>query len=82
MVGTYLHGPVLARNPALADLLLAWALGLEDGGLPPLDDDGGGGSAAGAARRRPAAPYGRGRDERRPRLPGAVDERRVRGSGS
>ena len=26
-VGTYLHGPVLARNPALADLLLEWALG-------------------------------------------------------
>ena len=25
--GTYLHGPVLARNPALADLLLALALG-------------------------------------------------------
>jgi CobQ-like glutamine amidotransferase family enzyme len=27
VVGTYLHGPVLARNPALADLLLHWALG-------------------------------------------------------
>jgi CobQ-like glutamine amidotransferase family enzyme len=27
VVGTYLHGPVLARNPELADLLLAWALG-------------------------------------------------------
>ena len=27
VVGTYLHGPVLARNPALADLLLAWATG-------------------------------------------------------
>lgn len=26
VVGTYLHGPVLARNPALADLLLGWAL--------------------------------------------------------
>jgi CobQ-like glutamine amidotransferase family enzyme len=25
--GTYLHGPVLARNPALADLLLSWAVG-------------------------------------------------------
>ena len=37
IVGTYLHGPVLARNPALADVLLGWALG----------DDG-----AGAARRR------------------------------
>ena len=36
VVGTYLHGPVLARNPALADLLLSWALG--DPGLAPLDD--------------------------------------------
>lgn len=35
VVGTYLHGPVLARNPALADLLLAWATG---DSLGPLDD--------------------------------------------
>ena len=35
VVGTYLHGPVLARNPALADLLLSWATGLS---LEPLDD--------------------------------------------
>jgi len=35
VVGTYLHGPVLARNPSLADLLLAWATG----SVPsPLDD--------------------------------------------
>lgn len=34
VVGTYLHGPVLARNPALADLLLAWVVGP----LDPLDD--------------------------------------------
>ena len=27
VVGTYLHGPVLARNPVLADKLLSWALG-------------------------------------------------------
>lgn len=27
IVGTYLHGPVLARNPALADLLLGWVDG-------------------------------------------------------
>jgi CobQ-like glutamine amidotransferase family enzyme len=27
VIGSYLHGPVLARNPALADLLLAWATG-------------------------------------------------------
>ncbi len=32
--GTYLHGPVLARNPALADLLLSWVVGP----LGPLDD--------------------------------------------
>ena len=39
VVGTYLHGPVLARNVALADLLLTWALG-GDVTLPlePLDD--------------------------------------------
>ena len=32
--GTYLHGPVLARNPALADLLLSWVVGPP----APLDD--------------------------------------------
>jgi lipid II isoglutaminyl synthase (glutamine-hydrolysing) len=36
VLGTYLHGPVLARNPAVADLLLAWALHVD--GLVPLDD--------------------------------------------
>lgn len=35
IVGTYLHGPVLARNPALADLLLGWATGID---LAPIDD--------------------------------------------
>jgi CobQ-like glutamine amidotransferase family enzyme len=34
VLGTYLHGPVLARNPALADLILTWAVGE----LCPLDD--------------------------------------------
>lgn len=34
VLATYLHGPVLARNPALADLLLSWVLGSE---LAPLD---------------------------------------------
>jgi lipid II isoglutaminyl synthase (glutamine-hydrolysing) len=34
IIGTYLHGPVLARNPALADLILGWAVG----DLDPLDD--------------------------------------------
>jgi CobQ-like glutamine amidotransferase family enzyme len=36
VVGTYLHGPVLARNPALADLILSWFTGE----LEPLDDAG------------------------------------------
>ena len=36
VIGTYLHGPALARNPALADLLARWAVG---GELPPLDPD-------------------------------------------
>lgn len=36
IVGTYLHGPVLARNPALADHLLGRAVGRE---LPPIDED-------------------------------------------
>lgn len=35
LIGSYLHGPALARNPALADLLLRWATGLE---LAPLPD--------------------------------------------
>src|SRR5439155_27055177 len=35
ILGTYMHGPALARNPALADLLLAWVVG---SALPPLDD--------------------------------------------
>jgi lipid II isoglutaminyl synthase (glutamine-hydrolysing) len=34
VLGTYLHGPVLARNPALADAVLARVLGRE---LPPLE---------------------------------------------
>lgn len=33
VLGTYLHGPLLPRNPELADLLLGWALGRE---LAPL----------------------------------------------
>jgi len=32
ILGTYLHGPALVRNPALADLLLTWVAGR----LPPL----------------------------------------------
>jgi CobQ-like glutamine amidotransferase family enzyme len=34
-IGTYMHGPALARNPELADLLLARALGVAE--LQPLD---------------------------------------------
>jgi CobQ-like glutamine amidotransferase family enzyme len=32
VLGTYLHGPALVRNPALADLLLGWVAGP----LPPV----------------------------------------------
>ena len=41
VIGTYLHGPLLPKNPWLADILLTWALqhrygaGIE---LEPLDD--------------------------------------------
>ncbi|REF37626.1 hypothetical protein DFJ64_3072 [Thermasporomyces composti] len=35
LLGTYAHGPALARNPDLADLLLEWATGQR---LAPLDD--------------------------------------------
>ncbi|HEX3946752.1 MAG TPA: hypothetical protein VHW47_03565, partial [Acidimicrobiales bacterium] len=38
VVGTYLHGPVLARNPALADLLLGWATGGELDRLPDEEE--------------------------------------------
>ena len=47
VIGTYLHGPALARNPALADLLLSWIVGA----LGPLDDtivDSAAGRASGA----------------------------------
>jgi lipid II isoglutaminyl synthase (glutamine-hydrolysing) len=38
VVGTYLHGPVLVRNPALADLLLAWVVGpLDPLGEPAVE---------------------------------------------
>ena len=41
-IGTYLHGPLLPRNPLLADLLLAWALAHRYSSSPilePLNDD-------------------------------------------
>jgi CobQ-like glutamine amidotransferase family enzyme len=34
--GTYLHGPVMARNPAVADMLIK--LALDVGALPPVDN--------------------------------------------
>lgn len=35
ILGTYLHGPGLARNPRVADLLLSWCVGRD---LPTLPD--------------------------------------------
>ncbi|QXJ23979.1 glutamine amidotransferase [Actinomadura graeca] len=35
VLGTYMHGPALVRNPGLADLLLTWAVGHQ---LQPIDD--------------------------------------------
>ncbi len=37
IIATYMHGPALARNPQLADYLLAQALGVELAELAPLD---------------------------------------------
>jgi CobQ-like glutamine amidotransferase family enzyme len=41
VIGTYLHGPILPKNPALADHLLLTALGRRHGikELTPLDDE-------------------------------------------
>jgi lipid II isoglutaminyl synthase (glutamine-hydrolysing) len=36
VLGTYSHGPALSRNPALADMILAWATGQDT--LDPIDD--------------------------------------------
>jgi CobQ-like glutamine amidotransferase family enzyme len=36
VLGTYSHGPALSRNPAIADLLLRWATGVDV--LAPIDD--------------------------------------------
>jgi CobQ-like glutamine amidotransferase family enzyme len=38
VLGTYLHGPGLARNPALADRILGWVLGVEPDRLDRLDE--------------------------------------------
>lgn len=42
VIGTYLHGPLLPKNPKLADVVLAWALEHRYGTkfeLEPLDDE-------------------------------------------
>ena len=54
VIGTYLHGPLLPKNPWLADLLIAWALEHATGAEP----------AAGAARRPPGGGGPRGRHAR------------------
>ena len=64
-IGTYLHGPLLPKNPWVADTLLGWALAHRTGeqaALPPLDD------ALEDAAREVAA--GRARGERSERLIG------------
>ena len=41
LIGTYLHGPLLPKNPRLADILIGWALEHRTGERPdlaPLDD--------------------------------------------
>ena len=38
VIATYMHGPALARNPQLADLLIARALGVKVADLPPLGE--------------------------------------------
>ena len=56
VVGTYLHGPLLPKNPWLADVLLAWALERRTGSRPRLEplDDGLAASARAVAEERPA----------------------------
>ena len=50
VVGTYLHGPALVRNPGLADLLLSWVAG------PCRHRPQAGRPGAAAARRAPSRP--------------------------
>ncbi len=38
VIGTYLHGPVLPKNPWFADVVLAWALEHRTGGPVELDE--------------------------------------------
>ena len=37
VIATYMHGPALARNPELADLILARAMGIPLSELDPLE---------------------------------------------
>lgn len=39
VIATYMHGPVLARNPQLADLILARAMGVELQHLPAMEGE-------------------------------------------
>ena len=52
LVGTYLHGPVLPRNPALADLLLGWVCGPTRAARVTARGPAARGPAAGGKRRR------------------------------
>ena len=36
VIATYMHGPALARNPQLADLILARAMGVDMSELPEV----------------------------------------------
>jgi CobQ-like glutamine amidotransferase family enzyme len=70
VIGTYLHGPALARNPQLADLLLRWATGEAPA---PLDDplaDALRAERLHAVRTRPTASTPEGNPARRSRLRG------------
>ena len=67
VVGTYMHGPTLARNPALADLILSWVVGpleaLDDGEADQLREERLGAVTGSAPGRRGSAisrlPFGR-----------------------
>ena len=50
VIGTYMHGPLLPKNTAFADWLIATALGIAAHELPPLDDALEGAAHAEAAR--------------------------------
>jgi lipid II isoglutaminyl synthase (glutamine-hydrolysing) len=39
LLGTYMHGPALVRNPSLADLLLGWATGAPVSPIDPKQEE-------------------------------------------